>query len=176
MEVVAGSEVDGLADEPLGSPTLSDKVDVEALKQEMKDDDSLKTCRELADKCKLGYRWSDGLLYNDVVDDDGKVVARLVLPKLRRNKVLTLAHENGGHVGCKKMRQVIGLRFTWPGVGVDVVQWARSCETCGRINKAGHKKAQMQERPIVSVPFETVAIDIVDIQLATLHSVWDMSQ
>ena len=38
----------------------------------MKSDDTLRSCRELADRNSLGYEWFDSLLGNVVVEDDGK--------------------------------------------------------------------------------------------------------
>ncbi len=59
------------------------------------------------------------------------------------------------------MRKLIGQKFTWPGVYVDIVAYVKSCSTCLRMNATGNKKVKMVERGIVSVPFETVAVDLV---------------
>ncbi len=37
---------------------------------------------------------------------------------------------------------------------------SKSCDTCLRVNSSGNCKAKMVERKIVSVPFETVAVDL----------------
>ncbi len=59
------------------------------------------------------------------------------------------------------MRSAIGKRFTWPGVHSDIVDFVKSCDVCLRVNSAGNRKAKMVERGIVTVPFETVAVDLV---------------
>ncbi len=74
---------------------------------------------------------------------------------------MSLAHDKSSHLGSKKVRDLINTRFTWPGLGVDVNEYVKSCETCLTINKAGNKQAKMVECPIISEPFESVAIDLV---------------
>ncbi len=43
----------------------------------------------------------------------------------------------------------------------DVIQYVKSCDVCLRVNAAGNKAAKMVERPIISVPFDSITIDIV---------------
>ncbi len=64
-------------------------------------------------------------------------------------------------MGSRKVRDLINTRFTWPGLGVDVDECVKSCETCLTINKAGNKQAKMVERPIIPEPFKSAAIDLV---------------
>ncbi len=144
-----------------GSPSLVDDPDVEKLKVEMVANDSLGHCRDLADTKKMGYSWGGGLLYHTIVDDGDSEKKRLVLPKSRRAKVLELAHDRTGHVGIKKMRALINSRFVWPGIGKDVTNFVQSCNMCARMNKSGNRQAQLVERPIVTEPFESVAVDII---------------
>ncbi len=75
--------------------------------------------------------------------------------------VLNLAHAKKGHVGAKSMRKLINRRFTWPGLCVDVVKHTRECSDCLKHNRAGNKTVKMIERPVISMPFESVAFDIV---------------
>ena len=42
----------------------------------------------------------------------------------------------------------------------DVVQWCLSCDTCQRNRKNNAPKAPMVEVPVLAVPFEKVAIDL----------------
>ena len=37
------------------------------------------------------------------------------IPEGRRARVLKLAHDMGGHLGVKKMSDIIGCLYTWPG-------------------------------------------------------------
>ncbi len=41
------------------------------------------------------------------------------------------------------------------------MEYVKSCDVCLKFNKAGNRAAKMVERHIVSVPFKSVAIDIV---------------
>ncbi len=51
--------------------------------------------------------------------------------------------------------------FTWPGLAQDVVDHVMSCDVCRQVNKAGDRPAKLAERPVVSEPFRSVAIDLV---------------
>ena len=131
------------------------------LKKETLDDESLNTCRDLADRKINGYSWKDGVLIHSIVDIDNSVVDRIVLPVGRRCHAMSLAHDKSAHVGVRGMRRLLGKRFTWPGLHTDITSFIRSCAKCLRYNSAGNKKAKMVERGIVTVPFETVAVDLV---------------
>ncbi len=158
--VVGESDVsEGLVD--LGCPLPVDISEVSVLKGQINDDESLTGCRELASKGMNGYKWLDGLLFHRVVDDVGASVDRLVVPGARRQKVLELAHDRCDHTGVRGMRRLLQPKFTWPGIHSDIIAYVKSCDVCLRINKAGNRAAKLVERPIVSVPFESVAIDIV---------------
>ncbi len=51
--------------------------------------------------------------------------------------------------------------FTWPNISLYVDKYVKSCKICQKSNRCGQSRAQMIERPVVSEPFEVVAIDIV---------------
>ncbi len=71
------------------------------------------------------------------------------------------AHDKCSHVGVRGMGKLLNAKFTWPGMSKDVIQYVKSCDVCLRVNAAGNKAAKMVERPIISVPFDSIAIDIV---------------
>ncbi len=64
-------------------------------------------------------------------------------------------------MGSKKTRELLNSRFTWPGLGRNVQLYTQSCDLCLRFNKCGSPGAKMVERPVISEPFESVAIDLV---------------
>ncbi len=64
-------------------------------------------------------------------------------------------------MGVKKVKRLLNARFTWPGMGKDVCEFVQSCDQCARLNKSGNRTTRMCERPIVTEPFESVAVDIV---------------
>ncbi len=146
----------------LGCPGLRDTPEVETLKDVIKEDTTLTSCRQLADEDKLGYSWKDGLLMHGVLDEEfGLGTNRLVLQKCRRWRIVELSHDKTGHVGIKKLRCLLNKRFTWPGLGSDVVDYVKSCDLCARYNKAGNGKVSLLERMLVTEPYQSVAIDLV---------------
>ncbi len=145
----------------LGSPELSMRSEKDVLRREVRGDESLSQRRELADRDANGYKWEDDLVFHEMTDTSGDKLCRLVLPVERRAKVMELAHDKSGHVGAKAMRKLINRNFTWPGMSVDLVKYERECNECLRHNKAGNKAAKMVERPVITVPFKSVAFDLV---------------
>ena len=79
------------------------------------------------------------------------VTEQLVVPRPYISKVLFMAHLLGAHLGMDKTRDRVLDRFYWPGVKRDVVQYC-------------HPLIPM---PIIEVPFDPVALDIVGPLLKT---------
>ena len=97
-------------------PTVRDMAGRDVLKKEILADDSLRTCRDLANKELNGYKWSDGVLIHSITEKDNYPVDRIVLPTTRRCQAPKLAHDKTAHVGVRGTRKLIGRRFTWPGL------------------------------------------------------------
>ena len=125
-------------------------------------DESLEAARKLADEGKGGYSWSEDLLLKHRLDDLGRNAKQLCLPKEYCQKCMSLAHEKFGHRGKQKCAEDILQYFHSPSMWRDVAHHCRSCEVCQRISKAKPKPTPMQEREMVEVPSERVALDIVD--------------
>ncbi len=160
-DVVAKGSVEDEVLECFGSPNMAVRNEKEVLRYEVEEDESLKVCRELANKQLNGYIWKDNMLFHELIDSSGDISCRLVLPTNRRESVLSLAHDKCGQVGVKAMRRIINKRFTWPGLGRDIVAKVNTCDTCLKHNRAGNKQVKMIERPVISVPFDSVAFDLV---------------
>ena len=94
------------------------------------------------------------------VSDDGWTVffkSRIILPECLQKKALTQAHE--GHLGATKMKQILRTYFFWFGMGKDVDQWVRQCETCLRFTKC-NKSAPLE--PIANQAkeaWDTISLD-----------------
>ena len=129
--------------------------------REVMNDDSLKFCRNLADKEEQGYAWKNGCLVKVILDRFDEKCELFVVPKCKREKILELAHEKCGHLGERKVLSVVCKRFTWPLMATDVSKHCRSCNVCQRANKRGSRKSPMVERAILTMPFESLAVDIV---------------
>ncbi len=145
----------------LSLDNLSRGDDKAKLVEETQQDNSLKYCRKLASKNERGYRWEDGLLIHVMVDDVAGELKRIVIPKCRRGIVMKLVHNGCGHIGYRKALDIIGKRFVWPNVSVDVHKYCQSCIVCQKSSKRGQQKVPMMERPIITEPFEVIAVDIV---------------
>ncbi len=146
----------------LGSPNVVEESEKDKLRADVDQDETLSQCKELATRSMNGYAWEDGLIFHECIDDNGDTLKRLVLPVCRRQKIFNLVHDKSGHIGVKGMRKLLNRRSTWPGMGCDIVRYTRSCEECLKCNSAGNKKAKMIERQVTTVPFESIAFDLVD--------------
>ena len=124
-------------------------------------DPSLETIRCLADLEEQGYQWDKGILVRHRLDECGDAYRQLCLPSQLRLQCLTLAHERFDHWGRNKMSQCIRKLFYWPSMFSDIAKHCRSCDTCQRRTKIMPKPCPVQEREVVSIPFERVCIDLV---------------
>ena len=138
-----------------GSCSRSDLV------REVKADPSLAQWRSLGDKCEQGFSWQRELLYKATTTHTLELIHLMVLPVSVRKKVLNLAHERSGHLGARKVKALIKQRFAWPGMGQQVIEHCRSCETCQRCSKTKSRRVPMMERQVLSEPFEVLAFDLV---------------
>ena len=131
------------------------------LREHTLSDESLKVMRNLADKKQQGYSWKAGLIVRERLDDLGRVKRQICVPKQQREKLMTLAHENFGHLARNSVVKHITKSFYWPTLWNDTRIHVQSCDTCQRVTKKNPKKAPMVAREIVTVPFERVSIDLV---------------
>ena len=113
------------------------------------------------------FKWIDDLLYQ-VCTLSPKIneinQALLVVPKSCRYKVLSTAHENliSGHFSHRKTLLKVRSSFYWPGMGVDVTNFCKSCDLCQRFSSKGRvKKVPLEKMPLISEPFYRVSIDLV---------------
>ena len=158
LVVVDHSKDAGESDELANLPCILRNGEREEFARNTSVDPTLKICRDLAEKDKGGYYWKDGLLMQSVVDESHGDVEVIVVPKFRRQNILKIAHDRLGHLGHKKVLKIVRRNFTWPRLASEVKAY---CDSCQRGNKAGPRKAPMVECPVISVPFEQVALDIV---------------
>ena len=111
------------------------------------------------------YEVHDGLLFRYFQSSKTENVTRqLVVPRKQREKVLLIGHETllSGDQGVKKALDRIMLNFFWPGIYSDVKRFCASCDICQcTFHKGSVIRAPLQKPPIISTPFEKVAIDIV---------------
>jgi len=91
------------------------RADAKKVEEEQKSDESLKAWWKLTEGKQSEFCVVNGLLYkrHRILD---QVIYQVVLPKERRIKVMSLAHEEpfGEHLGEEKTRERIKLPFVWP--------------------------------------------------------------
>ena len=145
----------------VGLPLLGRGKNRLTLIAETRGDPSLATCRALADSLEWDYGWEEGVLVHSQSDDFLGVVHWIVLLKVQRSQILSLALDRCGHLGYRKEIKLLKRRFAWPNMAKDVKLYCQSCPSCQIANKAGHRRVPMVERPTISEPFQSMAIDIV---------------
>ncbi len=118
--------------------------------KEVKDDQSLKALRELANNKERGYYEDNGLLMQRISDHAYGIIETIIVPKSRRLKVMSLAHDRSGYLGHKKVGIVVKRNFVWPLMNTDIRKYYESCQVCQRVNKRGQAKVGMVERLIVT--------------------------
>ena len=88
----------------------------------------------------------------------------LVVPAACRKLVLKTSHDLpvSGHFSHRRTEMKICDKFWWPGLSSDVRRYCKSCDSCQRMSARGRtRRVAMVTMPIISTPFERVAIDIV---------------
>ena len=162
---VEGDTLGGSAEEE-----VKDNLSVEGMRQNIpradlaqaiKEDKSLAQIYNLGEQDKEGYHIVEGILFRTRLDVFGQTVEQICMPTSYRQHCLTLAHNNFGHQGRTKMVELIKPYFYWPNMTKDCLQHVRACDTCQRTDKTTPQRNCMQEREIATIPFESVAIDLV---------------
>ncbi|KAI5620496.1 hypothetical protein C0J50_19963 [Silurus asotus] len=94
-------------------------------------------------KVPVGFYLKDGVLMRkwrppDIpANEDWAVINQVVVPKVYRKDILTMAHSLplGGHLGVNKTVNKIMKQFFWPGLRKDVANFCRTCHTCQVVGK-----------------------------------------
>ncbi len=124
-------------------------------------DESLRTWRELGNRGERGFKWDKGLLLRGMYISWEEYADVIVVPKEFRAKILEMAHEKCGHLSEGKVAKLVGRYFLWPGMNKDVGEHCGSCRVCQVKSKSRPSKAPVVERPVLTEPFESVAVDLV---------------
>ncbi|MGH0149802.1 UNVERIFIED_CONTAM: hypothetical protein FKN15_016115 [Acipenser sinensis] len=104
------------------------------------------------------------LLYRvNLAAGTGQPVTQLLVPPSCRLEVMRLAHDIpfAGHLGAEKTRERILARFYWVGLHTDVSRYVATCPDCQRVAPGRVRPAPLVPLPIISTPFERIAMDIV---------------
>ena len=88
----------------------------------------------------------------------------MVVPKGLRSAVLAVSQDAilAGHSGSRRTLARVRSSFFWPGVTVDVSQYVKSCDVCQKTTPKGKVfPVSLGSMPLISTPFERVAVDLV---------------
>lgn len=91
---------------------------------------------------------------------------RVVIPKQRQQEVLTMIHDEMGHLGRDKTMSVAQERFFWVGLSRDIDNKVKTCRRC-----ICAKSPNLPEKaPLVSIvtsrPMELVCIDFMSLEMS----------
>ena len=136
-----------------------------------KQDESLSNCFKLAEtgeKKTTGafttqYYVQNGILKREFASSNNSW-QQIVVPTKLRAFVLASAHDTAlaGHCGARRTLLRLRERFFWPGVTVDTAKYVSSCDPCQKAAPKGRTPpVPLSQVPVISTPFERVAIDIV---------------
>ncbi|XP_069140935.1 uncharacterized protein [Argopecten irradians] len=161
---------------PLKVPKDLGDIDPHKFQDAQQTDESLANIRkfvqsgevkERQDGSSSSFALRQGLIYREYKGSSKmqeRRIKQLVVPAQYRNFVLRLAHDSvmAGHLGAKRTADRILLEFYWPGVIADVSRYCRSCDVCQRTFPKGRvTKVPLGRMPLIDVPFQRVAIDLV---------------
>ena len=144
-------------------PEMQGSSDRDRLVEEQQQDDSLITSiRICADKHEQGYGYHKGVLVHEE-ERDGEVVLRIVVPEVRRDRILKAAHSSkmAGHYSRNKTENLLRRLFTWPNISRDIKAWCTRCLECQRAARNTIPKAPLLPLPVIHTPFKKLALDIV---------------
>src|SRR3989442_4634934 len=78
------------------------------------------------------------------------MVYQLIIPKEKREMLISMAHETefAGHMGVNKTVKRLQVHFWWPKIRAMVAKFIKSCENCQLIAR----KTKIDRTPIVPFP------------------------
>ena len=87
---------------------------------------------------------------------------KMVIPAEDRLTVLREAHDTpqAGHLGVEKTYHRIAIRYFWPRLFHDVMEYVRNCEVCQKTKVEQRLPVGLMGRRVVSTPWSVVAADI----------------
>ncbi|XP_061171098.1 uncharacterized protein LOC133180643 [Saccostrea echinata] len=161
---------------PLKVPNIiTDVIEPHCIKTAQEEDPTLTKIRDYAEhntvhqkkNGKVKWYKKNGLLYREFVANDdsvNKVFSQLVVPEKFRALVMKLAHDSllAGHLGIQRTITRVNSEFFWPGLQSDIRRFCQSCDICQRTLQKGRvRKVPLERMPLIDVPFQRVALDIV---------------
>ena len=91
-----------------------------------------------------------------ITDDCLMWANRVIVPKVLRDQVLTILHEN--HPGIVRTKQLARSSVWWPNIDADIEEMVLKCEPC-QFNQAKNSQRNLVPWPKAQSVFERVHID-----------------
>lgn len=100
-------------------------------------------------------------------------VTQLVIPNALIPTVLSLIHDlpHAGHPGRDKSIEMARTKYFWPNMSRDITNHVAQCVDCA-LNKGNTKTAPIQEYLTPARPFETVALDLLQLPRSSQGSIY----
>ena len=90
---------------------------------------------------------------------------RVLIPQALRQDMLKQLH--AAHLGMEKTKQRARQVVFWPGLGKEIEEVTKTCETCARYMRANPKQPLLPFDP-PKLPWEAVGCDL----LSTAETIW----
>ena len=153
------SVADALSRVPLAAVHAPPAVDLRGIAADQQHDEELAALRN--DTSSLAFEKvllheGDAYIWCDVSTG----VPRPFVPAQHRRAVFDSIH-GLSHPGIRATRKMLAARFVWPGVNVDVRDWARTCVQCQRAKVQRHVHAPLGTFAHPDARFAHIHIDLV---------------
>ncbi|CAG2196726.1 unnamed protein product [Mytilus edulis] len=104
-----------------------------------------------------------GILYINQVDEDSNtILKRLIIPKIWRDEVLRMLHNDpgSGHLGVARTLARTKSRVYWPDITRDVNLWCKMCLVCQSRKRPARKARGGLGQYAVGAPMERIGMDL----------------
>ncbi|GFU83907.1 hypothetical protein TNCV_3852291 [Trichonephila clavipes] len=121
--------------------------------------DTLQEAWNFARRNKGGYVIENDILYHEELLG-GNRIKQLVIPEMRKRKILEIAHESV--FGAHKTIQRIKFSFYWPGMVKEIKAYCSSCHGC-QLRKVIRSVDKIPITPVSrpELPFQVVNVDLI---------------
>ena len=118
-----------------------------------------------------GSTLKGGILMHSKLMEQGREVARIVVPFAKRSEVISVGHKGlvSSHFSHNKMASHVKQSFTWVDQERYVREFYATCPECQKAGRPFLPRVYMIETPVISVPYHCMAFDIVR---SLKHTTW----
>ncbi len=98
-----------------------------------------------------------------------RAVTKIVIPESIVSTILHRFHASphAGHPGRHRTLLLARMLFFWPRMRIDIIKYIENCTTCAENLGSVSRPVPIQSYPIPNDPWETVAIDLLNLPMTT---------